>query len=311
MIKTALIFGIALAIQAQDVSPEAARKADAAKKAVAENMGFATGWQTFEFVGGQLINGNPVKGQPYSAEAVTESTQTLADGNHIVNRSSSMIYRDSEGRERREESIGKLGGWTAQGAPAKAVFISDPVTKTSYSLDASTHTARKMPAPMIVTSGGRGANVAVQTFSVGRGQRVEADHVEASAGPGMFYYQTRIDSDSSSNSKSPAKTEKLGTQMIEGVQAEGTRTTITIPAGQIGNEKDLNMVNERWYSPELQVTVMSKHSDPRTGETVYKLTNINRSEPLRSMFEIPPDYTVSESGEMRVRKSISKEENQF
>jgi hypothetical protein len=91
--------------------------------------------------------------------------------------------------------------------------------------------------------------------------------------------------------------ESLGTQTIEGVQAEGTRTTFTIPAGQIGNEQPIQVINERWYSPELQVVVMTRHSDPRTGEEVYKLTNINRSEPAHQLFEIPSDYTVKEGSE--------------
>ena len=92
-----------------------------------------------------------------------------------------------------------------------------------------------------------------------------------------------------------AKTEALGRQTIEGVQAEGRRTTMTIPAGQAGNELPIHIVTEIWYSPELQTTVLSRHSDPRSGETVTRLTNISRSEPARTLFEAPADYKVSES----------------
>jgi hypothetical protein len=88
--------------------------------------------------------------------------------------------------------------------------------------------------------------------------------------------------------------EQLGKQTIEGVEAEGTRTTVTIPAGEIGNERPIEIVSERWYSPELQLVVMTRHSDPRFGETTYKLTNINRAEPAKSLFEVPSDYTVKE-----------------
>src|SRR2546428_519360 len=95
-------------------------------------------------------------------------------------------------------------------------------------------------------------------------------------------------------SSSSAKTESLGTQAIEGLQAEGTRTTFTIPAGQIGNDRPIDIVDERWYSPDLQVVVLSKHSDPRMGEHVYRLTNITRAEPARTLFEVPSDYTVTE-----------------
>jgi hypothetical protein len=86
--------------------------------------------------------------------------------------------------------------------------------------------------------------------------------------------------------------------MIEGVSAEGTRTTITIPAGEVGNERAIEIVSERWYSPELQVVVMTRHSDPRFGETTYKLTNVNRVEQPKSLFEVPPGYTVKEAPPM-------------
>ena len=89
-----------------------------------------------------------------------------------------------------------------------------------------------------------------------------------------------------------ARTESLGKQSIEGVEVEGTRKTIEIPAGEIGNERPIEIVFERWYSPELQVVVMTKHSDPRFGETTYRLTNISRTEPAHELFEVPADYTV-------------------
>ena len=88
--------------------------------------------------------------------------------------------------------------------------------------------------------------------------------------------------------------EQLGKQVIEGVEAEGTRTTVTIPAGEIGNERAIEIVSERWYSPELQLVVMTRHSDPRTGEITYKLMNINRAEPSKSLFEVPSDFTIKE-----------------
>src|SRR5258708_4480733 len=97
------------------------------------------------------------------------------------------------------------------------------------------------------------------------------------------------------------KVESLGTQTFEGVQAEVMRFTITIPAGNEGNDQPLDIVSERWYSPELQVVVMGKHSDPRNGEVVYRLTNINRSEPARSLFEAPADFTITEQ-KMEMRR---------
>ena len=293
-----LTVGVAAGLFAQEM-PEGAKKALAE---VITQVGTPEQKQTFQFISGQLVGGDPVKGAPYSAEAVTQTTQTLADGSHIVNSSTSMIYRDSEGRERREESIGRLGSMSAEGAPVKAVFISDPVAKVSYSLDASTHTAHKM----VGVGGGMGTSIA----SVKSGTSISINHGFSSAdgagGPMVFVEARTI----GGNDKSAEKTEKLGIQTMEGVEADGTRTTVTIPAGQIGNERDINVVSERWYSQELHVLVMSKHSDPRMGETVYKLTNINRAEPLHSMFEVPADYTISEPPMMKMRAPQGKDDNQ-
>lgn len=101
-----------------------------------------------------------------------------------------------------------------------------------------------------------------------------------------------------------AKTESLGKQNVEGVEAEGTRNTVEIPAGEIGNERAIEIVFERWYSPELQLVVMTKHSDPRFGETTYRLTNISRAEPARELFELPADYTLQESAPATSATSI-------
>jgi hypothetical protein len=103
--------------------------------------------------------------------------------------------------------------------------------------------------------------------------------------------------------------ESLGTQMIEGVNAEGTRYTITLPAGAVGNEQPIQIVDEHWYSSDLHVLVMSKHSDPRFGETTYRLTNINRSEPAHNLFEVPADYTIKQGGPERREFRMRQPEN--
>ncbi len=84
--------------------------------------------------------------------------------------------------------------------------------------------------------------------------------------------------------------------MVEGVEAEGTRTVITIPAGQIGNERAIEIISERWYSDELAAVIMSRELDPRSGETRYRLTNLSRAEPPRALFEVPSDYTIEDGG---------------
>jgi len=90
-------------------------------------------------------------------------------------------------------------------------------------------------------------------------------------------------------------------KVIEGVNVDGRKTTTTIPAGKIGNEQPLTITSEEWRSPELNVLVLTHHSDPRTGESSYRLTNIIRAEPDRSLFMVPPDYTVKDTG---IRKMV-------
>ena len=263
------------------------------------------------FFATESFGGKVVKGAPYSAEAVTETIQTLADGNRIINRITSMLYRDSEGRTRREQSLKGLGIFGARDDGLQTVFINDPVAGVTYSLDSRSHTAHKsvpfrfelgtkkgegqqfefkvtqgagaasgnviMAAPLGAMPGTRAANPPVDQFTL----RTEAGAVET------FVLRSKP------NNANEVK-EQLGKQNIEGVEAEGTRTTVTIPAGEIGNERAIEIVSERWYSPELQLVVMTRHSDPRTGETTYKLTNINRTEPAKSLFEVPSDYTIKE-----------------
>ena len=252
------------------------------------------------------IGGKTVKGAPYSAEAVTETIQTLGDGNRIVNRMSSMIYRDSEGRTRREQSLKGLGMFGAGEEPFKTIFINDPVAGVTFALDSRSHTAHKsVPFTFeLNTKKGEGSqfefkvapgtggvastsgNMIVTAPLAGHPPDQFTLRTEAGAGE-TFVFRTK-----SSNANEVK--EQLGKQNIEGVEAEGTRTTVTIPAGEIGNDRPIEIVSERWYSPELQLVVMTRHSDPRTGETTYKLTNINRSEPAKSLFEVPSDYTIKE-----------------
>jgi hypothetical protein len=219
---------------------------------------------TFQYVASEgSFERQVVKGAPYSAEALTETTQTLADGNKITHQVKAITYRDTDGRTRREQSLPAIGPFAASGPPPLTIFVNDPVAGVNYVLDPQNKTARKMSW-----------------------QRFQAGTPAGGAPPAPKTRPTTKALD--------AKTESLGDKMIEGVQAQGTRTTITIPAGDIGNEKPIQIVSERWYSPELQTVVMSSRSDPRMGQSSYRLTNINRTEPQKTLFEVPADYTIQE-----------------
>jgi len=270
------------------------------------------GASTFNFVSSEFAyDGKLIKGSPYSAEAVTETTQVLSDGNRIVNRSTASLYRDNEGRTRREQTLKAIGGVAAGAQPLQTIMISDPVAGVSYSLDPATRTARKTPmgsytfARSSSSPNGPATSAPTFVFSVGAGgsgrvalPSTSAPSVTWSAQSGGSGDQVITRDGSSENTNK----EDLGTQTIEGVSATGTRITFTIPAGQIGNERPIEIVDERWYSKDLQAFVMTRHTDPRSGETVYRLTDINRSEPDHSLFQVPADYEVKESGPTRTRK---------
>jgi TonB family protein len=337
------------------------------------------------------FDGKVVKGAPFSADAVTESVQVLADGNRIVRSSTTGFYRDSEGRTRREQSLGAIGPMAAAGNQHQMIFINDPVAGTNYILDPGARTARKMQImvsqmrrssndvkpdgesgnvvfmtradgdskqlrvvpngvlqgsaikrvqpsyPTVAKAAGVSGQVLVQVLVGPDGRVLTADAVSGhpllrdasveaarqwqfkptelsgAAAPVQgvltFNFTLRDSSDDAARATAaPAAgvpmiqqlpkpvTESLGEQMFDGIKAVGTRSVTTIPAGQMGNEKPLEIVFEKWYSPELQTVIMTRQSDPRFGENTYKLVNIVRKDPAKSLFEIPSDYTTSSGG---------------
>ena len=100
-----------------------------------------------------------------------------------------------------------------------------------------------------------------------------------------------------------AREESLGQKLIDGVLADGKRVTTVMPAGSIGNQQPITVLSEQWFAPDLEILVMTKHSDPRTGETTYSLSNITRGEPAASLFDVPPDYTIQDSSYIRTPAS--------
>jgi hypothetical protein len=263
------------------------------------------GPMTMDFIGAEMSFGDKtVKGAPYCADAVTETTQTLTDGNRITRKTTASLYRDSQGRTRREESLGAIGPWAAAGDSPKHIFISDPVTEVSYMLDPQTHTAQKIPTVKDKFFATGKAGPGTQAFMIRRG--VAGGSVSTDGKGSMAVTEGTFELPIAKGAAPDIKSDSLGKQTIEGVAAEGTRSTVTIPAGVIGNELPIQSVSERWYSPELQTIVMTKRSDPRFGETVYRLTNIQRAEPPASLFELPSDYTVNDMSIMNEKMNRAR-----
>lgn len=225
-------------------------------------------------------SGELVKEAPYTATAVTESTQTLADGNRIVSKSSAFVARDSQGRTRREQTLDRLGALNMQGG--KMVFISDPTAHTDYILNPDEQQARIVKRDnmkVFILDGPEKGNQKVSSTIEMRHAREERIKISAE------------------ESSKQVKHEQLGTQEIEGVTAEGTRETVTIAAGLIGNDRPIEIVSENWYSADLHTVVLRKHSDPRFGETTFRLTDIKRGEPDPSLFQVPAGFKTSTTAE--------------
>lgn len=263
--------------------------------------------QTNAFVqvvsGEARVIGEAVTGKPYCADSITETIQTLADGNRIVSTNTSRICRDSAGRTRQEQTLRRLGSWPAGDEPVTIVTIDDPVEKVSWFLDPRTRTARELrPYRFDVVM----ENTEVSQGSI-EGNRVVLRRLAPAAGTatpaGIQPTAPMIATGSIAQSfeiglapSMDARTEDLGEQVIQGVRARGTRHIQTIAAGAIGNEWPIEIVTETWYSDEIEALISRRTSDPRFGETVYRLVNVVRDEPPAELFQVPQGYEVTGVG---------------
>lgn len=288
------------------------------------------GEDVLAFVSSELGGRTVVKGAPYSATAVSETRQVLVDGNRIVRSTSSRIYRDGQGRTRQEQGMGVVfindvvagkrlllhtDRRTARELPlrpARSVPVppvppvpgaapTPPVPPAHMSSDEAQSWAESMrqwAREFATRMRGEAAqverevNVVVRRSEEGAGQapqglheRIEIVRLGDAQAPRPALIGAPL-----LPPQGPGTRIALGSKDFDGVRADGTRTTWTIPAGQIGNEKPIEIVSERWYSPELMVVVHSRHADPRSGERIYRLEDIRRDEPPAELFRVPGDY---------------------
>jgi len=251
------------------------------------------------------FGGRAVTGAPYSGEEVNEQVQTLADGTHITRKGvPTKVYRDSLGRTRTERPIGVGLAFAGAGRMPDSpvmVEITDPVAQVKYTLDTVNKVAHRQQLPAAPDIPARqAANSAVQKAVVAGGSGL--------AGGGGVASGNILSARAPSEVTRPQMTrpqmtnEKLGIQTVEGVLAEGTRSTQIWPVDSQGNDRPISVVSETWMSVDLKVMVMSKTNDPRSGENTHKLTNISLGEPSASLFQAPPDYSVvDEAGEFTIK----------
>lgn len=236
------------------------------------------------------MDAESVKGAPFCATITTEHTQAFADGNRIHTSDNSTLCRDGEGRTRREASLNLLGAASQSSAP-KLITIMDPVAGFRYMLDSESKTAHRMAIGSIPDTAR--TKVAGPGGAPGKSEQLMIYQHVGTAGPNMVVNDNVFFKKGGQTSDEPTPaTENLGDQTIDGIHATGTRMTTTISAGKMGNEQPILVTSERWYSPELKATIMTKHSDPWAGELKTQFTNVNTSEPDSSMFSVPSDYKV-------------------
>jgi hypothetical protein len=206
------------------------------------------------FIGAELRFGDRlVKDQPFSADTVIEDTRRLFDGSTVTKRVQGAIYRDSAGRTRREQPLEMVAGFNVVGSNNES--------------------------PRLVFINDFSANV---QYFLDLGNKVARRH------PIRQDRSPRPEGDGPRD----AVTQSLGKKVIDGVEVEGTRITFEIPVGQMGNDKPLEVSTENWFSPELQMMVMSRHVDPVSGEHLFKLVNIRRAEPAADLFAVPAGFRI-------------------
>lgn len=240
-------------------------------------------------------NAEVVKNQPYQAQAVTEIKQTLADGTHITQTTTATVARDSDGRTVRIQQLSTIGPWksasdSSQKSGPTLTTIFDPVAKTHTDFMSDRKVAHVLTLPPPPSGFASGA---AQESGVVPGGPMPVT-AGADMGPMTIAIQGHAELPQAANGLHgpDIKTESLGTKTIEGIPVAGTKTTSTIPAGTIGNDKDLVITRETWYSPDLKLVIQSTQTDPRFGETTYTLTNIQRNEPDPTLFQVPAGYKV-------------------
>ncbi|HEX8609784.1 MAG TPA: hypothetical protein VF800_00655 [Telluria sp.] len=259
------------------------------------------------------MHGKAVKNAPYSAEAVSEQLQRLADGNEISRTSSTMNYRDSAGRTRQEirDADGEVRSVTLYQPADGVTYILNPRQKSATRVADPSAAARAAATAAQAKLAQLRAEGKLPERRAEAGDEVIVKGVERADGDAarkQFQEKVRIQiADSMAGARigpamagafgdarwaARAATRELGSKEIEGIKADGKLRTYEIPAGEVGNRNAIVVSNESWYAPDLKVTVYSKHSDPRSGERIYRLTNIKREEPPAALFVVPPDYTV-------------------
>lgn len=241
---------------------------------------------------------------PFSADMITTQVRTLADGTHISQPEQiTKLYRDSMGRTR-TEAFREPSFATQEAQPVLSnITIVDPVEGVHYILNPRKKTAQKLLLPT------RSQSPFPATLPPAVSQALDGTPpgtAVAVTPTGVTYIANAHPLGIGDPAASPTKTESLGTQNIEGLTAQGRRITTTYAVGKVGNDREIVTSFESWQAPEFgMMTVLTKNSDPRTGERTMRIAHLRRAEPDPSLFTVPADYTIEESPIPRSRSRVT------
>jgi hypothetical protein len=301
-----------------------------AQREVERHMVIGLGSDLVEFGPAELPAEPVVKGAPYCADAQHEIVQWLADGqggapNRIVRTQVSRLCRDSEGRTRQEVERGGRKAVYLRDPVSGEQWVLDPERKTARSLQVQRVTRVELrggergasaagssaapalptpptlpplpapPAPAGALPGSLPQPVVVFGDEAGGGRQVQLHVIRRDDGSTTTRrsvtlppaVQWRADMLAP---RGPGTSTPLPARDMDGVRANGERTTWVIEAGKVGNEKPIQIVREVWTAPELMLTLSSRDFDPRSGETSYRLKNLRRGEPDAALMRVPADY---------------------
>jgi hypothetical protein len=205
----------------------------------------------------------PIVGKPLSGTETFQRTQALADGTDLSSSSSGKFYRDDQGRMRSESE--------------RFVLIFDPVAGSIYTFMTASKGYRQIAVP---------AEAAWSWILATNNSSGSAVSYDKKMGPGVG---PALQGDDGAE---PPVAVRLPAQAINGVLADGTRTTVNIPAGAAGNSQPVQIVREQWYSADLGVVLQSTTSDPRYGTSTYNLTQVQQGAPDAALFRVPEGYTA-------------------
>jgi hypothetical protein len=244
-------------------------------------------------------------GAPYSGDQIEVVVQRLADGSELTQRKYvGREYRDSAGRTRTEHFA--LSDDPNSNPAPSFVDIADPVANVQYRLETRNKIARrwdmaKIPGPEnavfapVGISHGEGLPDAPPPRTMSASARPAAPTGPPPTPPPGAIRATGM------------SMERLGTRVIDGITTEGTRTSNSQPRGPMGETLATPIVSEQWTATDLRVTLFSKMSDPRLGETTRSWLHFSREEPPITLFQPPPDYrVVDEKVSVTINHRVSK-----